>query len=180
MKKKKNNIYYTIGHSNHPIDHFIELLTENKINLLVDVRSLPGSRKNPQYNKEILGKTLKKHKINYIHLPKLGGYKKNTKDIDSSINNFWTNKSFKNYADYAYSDDCFIEGLEELIELGNNNLCAIMCAEVLWWRCHRRIITDYLLSLNKKVFHIINLKNVDKATINDNAKKVNKRIAYKQ
>lgn len=142
-----NNIYYTIGHSNRTIEEFIDILKHFSIEILVDVRTLPGSNKYPHFNKEKLIKSLKKNEIDYIHIKELGGLRKNNK-IKKDINTYWQNRSFKNYADYAMSED-FKTGLNKLIELGDKSICAIMCAEVLWWRCHRRIITDYLIA-NKK------------------------------
>lgn len=173
-----NSNYYTIGHSNYSIDKFIEYLKLNKIKLVVDVRSLPGSNKNPHFNKENLSVSLKVNKIKYKHIKKLGGLRKASKEIDSNINTFWNNKSFRNYADYAYSDLEFIEGLNELIKLGEKQKTAIMCAEVLWWRCHRRIITDYLISYKKEVYHIIGNKT-EKAFISKNAIFKNNKINYK-
>lgn len=177
MNSKNNNIFYTIGHSNRPIKEFIDLLKEKDIKLLVDVRSLPGSSKYPQYNKENLSESLKEFNIDYIHLSKLGGLRKSNKNIDANINSYWKNKSFRNYANYAINDKDFKEGIQELIKL-NDKLCAIMCAEAVWWKCHRRIITDYLLSLNKEVYHIINTKNISKAIMNESVKVINNDIFY--
>lgn len=162
-----NNIYYTIGHSNRTIEEFIDILKHFSIEILVDVRTLPGSTKYSHFNKENLIKSLKKNKIDYIHIKELGGLRKNDK-INKDINTYWQNKSFKNYADYAMSIE-FKTGLNKLIELGDKSICAIMCAEVLWWRCHRRIITDYLIANKKKVVHIFNIKNTQDASINENA-----------
>lgn len=110
------NLFYTIGHSNRPVDDFIKVLKKNKINLVVDVRSLPSSNKHPQYNKETLSETLDINNINYIHLKKLGGLRKINKKISPDINGFWENKSFHNYADYTLSNE-FEEDLKKLINL---------------------------------------------------------------
>lgn len=168
-KTEKNYSYYTIGHSNHSLEEFINILKKVNIDLVIDVRSLPGSKKYPQYNKENLCKTLELNQINYRHIPKLGGFRSNNISISPEVNGFWLNQSFHNYTDYAMSDN-FKEGLDELIELGYQYQCVIMCAEVLWWRCHRRIITDYLLSRGNQVFHIINSNNIEKAFMNKGSK----------
>ena len=139
------HIVYTIGHSNRSIEGFIELLEENGIELLVDVRSVPRSAHNPQFNKEILPQSLLQHEINYIHLPSLGGLRGKRKNSLPSHNSAWENASFRNYADYAETE-AFRNGLNELIELARQSRTCYMCAEAVWWRCHRRIITDYMLA----------------------------------
>ncbi len=169
------NDFYTIGHSNRDINIFVDILKNNNIQLLVDVRSLPGSNKFPEYNKEKLEKTLKKNNINYVHLRNLGGYR--TKSTIDNINSYWKNNSFKNYANYAFTDE-FQDSLQELLKLGRKYKTAIMCAEVLWWRCHRRIITDYLIINNKNVLHIFDFKKIEKAILNKNAKKLENKIDY--
>lgn len=162
---KNSYPFFTIGHSTRPINEFIAILINENINCVVDIRSIPGSNKNPQYNKETLADVLKLNKINYKHIANLGGLRKKTANISSDFNAFWQNKSFHNYADYAAYDNRFQDGLDELIKLGYKYRCAIMCAEVLWWRCHRRIVTDYLLLANKKVYHIIDSNNIREAVM---------------
>jgi uncharacterized protein (DUF488 family) len=121
---------------------------------VVDVRTMPRSRKNPQYNTDVLPGALAAHGLGYRHIAALGGLRARTKTVPPEVNAFWQNRSFHNYADYAMSE-AFRRGLDELLEIGGESPCAIMCAEGLWWRCHRRIIADYLLAAGKPVSHIL-------------------------
>ncbi|MDP4199284.1 MAG: DUF488 domain-containing protein [Bacteroidota bacterium] len=161
-------IVYSVGHSNRPIEEFVSLLEENEIELLADVRTVPRSRTNPQFNRETLPGTLKKHGIEYIHLAALGGLRGHRKDQPASRNTYWENASFRNYADYAETAG-FREGLDELIHLARAKRTAFMCAEALWWRCHRRIITDYLLAGGFVVRHIMGTGKVEVAKLNEHA-----------
>jgi uncharacterized protein (DUF488 family) len=146
--------FFTVGHSTRSIGEFVELLTALDIGLIVDVRSVPRSRTNPQYNLETLPKSLSEFQIAYEHMAELGGLRPRAHDTASSINGFWENQSFHNYADYAMSPG-FRSALARLRELGSVQRCAVMCAEAVWWRCHRRIIADYLLIAGEQVFHIL-------------------------
>jgi uncharacterized protein (DUF488 family) len=159
-------IIYTIGHSTRTIEDFIDLLQENGIELLVDVRTFPMSRYNPQFNKEALLTSLKHHEISYLHLAKLGG--RRGKMSKSSHNTAWEHSSFRNYADYAETEP-FREGLEELIALACKSRTCYMCSEAVWWRCHRRIITDYMLARGWNVRHIMAPGKVQEAEMNENA-----------
>jgi uncharacterized protein (DUF488 family) len=161
-------IIYTIGHSNRTIEEFIDLLEENKIELLADVRTVPRSSHNPQFNKESLPKTLRLHEINYIHLASLGGLRGKGKNSTPSNNSAWENASFRNYADYAETE-AFHAGLVELIQFARKSRTCYMCAEALWWRCHRRIITDYLLAFGWKVRHIMSPGKAEEAEMNENS-----------
>lgn len=145
--------FYTIGHSTRSIAQFIDLLRSVRVTLVADVRTVPRSRTNPQYNRETLPDTLRQFVVDYEHFASLGGLRSATRDVPPSVNAFWQNKSFHNYADYAMGRS-FHEGLAHLAERGRHQCCAIMCAEAVWWRCHRRIIADYLLASGKTVFHI--------------------------
>lgn len=136
---------FTIGHSTRTLAEFIALLREGRIELLVDVRSVPRSRTNPQFNVDVLPEALAVAGIGYRHLPALGGLRHRSKSAMPFPNTLWRNASFRNYADYAETD-AFRLGLEELKALGRDKCCGIMCAEAVWWRCHRRIIADYLLA----------------------------------
>jgi uncharacterized protein (DUF488 family) len=156
--------YFTIGHSTRPIEEFIAVLQEADVQLVADVRAIPRSRTNPQYNKERLPVTLAKFQIMYRHLGALGGRRRKARDIAPQINGFWRHDSFHNFADYAMSS-AFRAGLAELRELGNEYRCAIMCAETLWWRCHRRIIADYLIAAGDMVFHILGPGHIEPATL---------------
>jgi uncharacterized protein (DUF488 family) len=146
--------YFTIGHSTHAISEFIAILLTEKIEVVVDVRTIPRSRTNPQFNADTLPIMLAEQGIEYVHLAKLGGRRGRQPSVNPSPNTFWHNQSFRNYADYALSDD-FQAGLQHLKRLGELRRCVIMCAESLWWRCHRRIIADYLILSGATVIHIM-------------------------
>lgn len=141
---------YTIGHSTRTIEYFIDLLKAYEIELVLDVRTIPKSRHNPQFNEESLKDALHKASIKYLHLTKLGGLRHSLK---SSINTGWENLSFRGFADYMQTPS-FWEGLEELEALTQNTKAAIMCAEAVPWRCHRSLIADALTLRKWKVFHI--------------------------
>lgn len=146
--------FFTIGHSTRSIDEFTGLLVPNGVTLVVDVRTVPRSRTNPQYNFDALPGALQPRGIGYRHIASLGGLRGHRRDVPPEVNGFWENQSFHNYADYAMGPE-FHAGLGELMALGAERRCAIMCAESVWWRCHRRIITDYLLARGEDVFHIV-------------------------
>jgi uncharacterized protein (DUF488 family) len=146
--------FFTIGHSTRPIGDFIEMLQRADVGNLIDVRTIPKSRTNPQYNNETLRESVGEVQISYEHIAELGGLRGRNKDIPPELNAFWQNESFHNYADYALSD-AFARGLARLRALGAGQRCAIMCAEAVWWRCHRRIISDYLIAAGETVFHIL-------------------------
>jgi uncharacterized protein (DUF488 family) len=146
--------FFTIGHSNRSLEEFVELLRGADIDLVADIRAVPRSRANPQFNKDTLPEALAAFHISYEHMAALGGLRGKAGTISRDVNGFWTNESFHNYADYALSDD-FHAGLCHLIELGRKLRCAIMCSEAVWWRCHRRIVADHLLARGETVFHII-------------------------
>jgi uncharacterized protein (DUF488 family) len=156
--------FFTIGHSTRTIDEFVELLRIAGVTQVVDVRTVPRSRTNPQYNRDVLGETLAGFQISYEHIASLGGLRGKQFAKDESPNTFWENQSFRNYADYALSAD-FRDGLTRLRELGSFERTAYMCAEAVWWRCHRRIITDYLLAAGEEVFHILAGNNVERASM---------------
>ncbi len=153
MKGKK---FYTIGHSTRSIDEFIAILLHYKIEALVDVRSLPGSERLPHFNKENLAPVLEENGISYIHLKELGGLRHTTKD---SINKAWHNKSFRGYADYMQTTE-FKDGLKTLIGIVDRARTAIMCAEVLPWRCHRSLIGDAMIIRAYEPIDIFSMKKV--------------------
>lgn len=153
---------FTIGHSTRPVDELIALLRESGVDLLVDVRSIPRSRTNPQFNTDALPAPLAAAGIGYRHLAALGGRRHRRKGDPPSPNGFWQNAAFRNYADYAASPE-FRAGLDELETLRMRHRCAIMCSEAVWWRCHRRIIADYLLTERVPVAHIMGPHKVDPA-----------------
>jgi len=156
--------FFTIGHSTRSIGDFIELLAASQIDLVVDVRTIPRSRTNPQYDREALPQSLSEFQISYEHLAELGGRRPRQPDIGPGVNGFWENESFHNYADYAMGSG-FRSGFARLRELGKVRRCAMMCAEAVWWRCHRRIIADYLLAAGEDVFHILGPGKVVPATL---------------
>ena len=145
---------FTIGHSTRPVAEFVELLRQCAVGRVVDVRSIPYSRANPHYDRERLASALAAYQIGYVHAGALGGRRGKAADVAPELNAFWSNQGFHNFADYALSST-FHSGLVELEELGRASRCAIMCAEAVWWRCHRRIIADYLIAAGMDVFHIM-------------------------
>lgn len=148
-------ILYTIGHSTRPIEEFIELLQSHDITQLVDIRTIPKSRHNPQYGQEELRSSLEMAGIDYVYLEELGGLRPATKN---SINDGWHNLSFRNYADYMQTEQ-FAHGLKELISISKNKVTAIMCAEAVPWRCHRSLVSDALVVRGVKVCEIIGAGN---------------------
>lgn len=145
---------WTIGHSTRPIDEFIGLLRAHQIDLLVDVRTVPRSRYNPQFNMETLAQSLLDAELRYHHLPELGGLRKTRKD---SINDGWRNASFRGYADYMQTEE-FPRAFEELMACGRDKNTVIMCAEAVPWRCHRSLIADALVSRGWDARHIMSLE----------------------
>jgi len=160
---------FTIGHSTRTFAEFVALLRQVAIDLLVDVRSVPRSRTNPQFNADVLAETLAPIGIAYHHLPVLGGLRHRRKDAMPSPNTLWRNEAFRNYADYA-TTAAFRAGLDELRSLARGRCCAVMCAEAVWWRCHRRIIADYLLANGISVAHIMGLNKIDPAKLTPGAR----------
>lgn len=163
------NPFHTVGHSTRPLGEFIDLVRTADVTLIADVRTVPRSRTNPQYNYDVLPPALMEFQIGYEHLSALGGLRGRQRQIPVDVNGFWTNESFHNYADYAMSNE-FRDGLARLREIGRTERCAIMCAEALWWRCHRRIIADYLLFAGQPVFHIMGPGNIVPARPTEAAK----------
>jgi uncharacterized protein (DUF488 family) len=161
--------FYTIGHGTRGISEFVELLRSVEVTLVADVRTVPRSRTNPQYNRDSLPPSLEAYGIRYEHIAPLGGLRGREPSVPADVNAFWQNDSFHNYADYAMSDR-FRAGLSHLREFGREARCAIMCAETLWWRCHRRIITDYLLAADETVFHVLGAEKIERAVINEAAR----------
>lgn len=147
---------YTIGHSTHPINTFLDILRAHEINQLVDVRTIAKSRHNPQFAEPVLEKSLTKGGITYIRLEQLGGLRSTNNE---SINKAWRNKSFRGYADYMQTEE-FVSGLENLITLATQKRTAIMCAEAVPWRCHRSLIGDALLVRNIEVLDVMSEKIV--------------------
>lgn len=164
----ETHTFFTIGHSTRTIVEFVDLLRESRVDFLVDVRSMPRSRTNPQFNGERLPVTLAPWQIGYEHIGALGGLRGKPRNTEDSLNGYWRVRSFRNYADYALTAP-FAAGLARLRELGAAHRCAIMCAEAVWWRCHRRIITDYLLGQGEHIMHILGPSQVNEASMTPGA-----------
>ena len=156
--------FFTIGHSNRSFEEFVGLLSRADIGLVADIRTIPRSRANPQFNKDTLPEALAAFHISYKHVATLGGLRGKARNLSEDVNGFWTNESFHNYADYALSVQ-FHAGLEYLSEQGRKRRCAIMCSEAVWWRCHRRIVADHLIARGETVFHILGQDRLEPARL---------------
>ncbi|HET6246068.1 MAG TPA: HVA1 family protein [Tepidisphaeraceae bacterium] len=165
---------WTIGHSNRSIEEFIDLLRENQIEILVDVRHFPGSRSFPHFNKPQLARALSKAGIRYEHLVDLGGRRRVQRD---SHNTLWRNASFRGYADYMETPP-FRDAFDRLLEIARTGRAAIMCSEVLWWRCHRSMIADALKARGVRVLHIMIVDKVQEHPYTSAARLVNGRLSY--
>jgi uncharacterized protein (DUF488 family) len=164
----------TIGHSTRTLDEFVELLKTYGVNLVVDVRTVPRSRHNPQFNKETLPNTLKPYGIKYIHMPDIGGLRRPKQD---SQNLAWRNSTFRGYADYMQTKE-FTDNLLKIIELAREHCLALMCAEALPWRCHRSLISDALVVRHIKVEHIISANSCINHQLNEMAQVEGTKITY--
>ena len=185
---------WTIGHSTRTIDEFISLLKANEINLLADVRTWPGSKRYPHFNKDALAKSLSEQGIRYEHFPELGGKRKSKPD---SRNTAWRNASFRGYADYMETEQ-FQNGIERLLNIAGQGAAtwavaekrydgseavtpcaiAIMCAEAVWWRCHRSLIADCLKARGVEVLHVLGATKVDPHPYTPAARIVNGELSY--
>ena len=165
---------WTIGHSTRAIEEFIALLKESEIEVLADVRRFPGSRRHPQFGQEQLAQTLRDSRIEYAHFPELGGRRPARPD---SPNTAWRNAAFRGYADYMETPE-FVRGVERLTEIAARKRAAIMCAEALWWQCHRGLIADYLKAHNSKVLHIMGPRKIEEHPYTSAATIVEGRLSY--
>ena len=161
--------FYTIGHSTRALTDFVALLQSVEVALVADIRRIPRSRTNPQFNTDTLPASLAPFGIDYEHIAALGGRRSRTPDAPAGTNDFWSNASFRNYADYA-STAAFQTGLRHLLALGRGRTCAIMCSEAVWWRCHRRIVADYLLAGGETVIHIMGQGRLEPARLTPGAR----------
>jgi uncharacterized protein (DUF488 family) len=159
---------FTVGHSNRSLDDFVALLSECQVDLVVDVRRIPMSRSNPQFNKDTLPEVLAASAVAYEHVAALGGRRGRRPGVSREVNALWTNDSFHNYADYALSAE-FRAGLDRLHDVARVTRCAIMCSEAVWWRCHRRIVADYLIVGGDAVWHIIGRGRLEPARLTPGA-----------
>lgn len=155
---------YTIGHSTRSAGEFVEILRGFGVTRLVDIRSVPRSRTNPQFNLDVLPATLHRVEIVYVHLASLGGRRTKSQSIEEGVNAGWERRPFHNYADYAETAP-FREGLRELLEMASRETCAIMCAEAVWWRCHRRIVADHVLAHGVPVVHVFSREKSEPASV---------------
>lgn len=170
----KRQLIYTIGHSTHAIADFVLMLKSFNIEIVADIRSLPGSRKYPQFNKENLAISLSEAGIKYMHLADLGGRRKVKKD---SKNTRWNNDSFKGYADYMETDG-FDKAVENLTAIAIKNTTAFMCSEAVWWRCHRSMVSDFLKAKGWTVLHIMAIGKVQEHPYTSPARIVNGEVVY--
>ena len=168
---------FTVGHSTRTIPQFADLLRCGPVSLVVDVRTVPRSRRNPQFNEDVLGSELAAYQIGYMRIAGLGGLRGRSHEVPSATNAYWENASFHNYADYALSD-AFGQALAELLALSATQRCAIMCAEAVWWRCHRRIIADYLLARGRTVLHLMGSDRIEPARLTPGAQVSDGKVTY--
>ena len=166
---------WTVGHSTRSGEEFGEILRAHGIEVLVDVRSFPGSRRYPQFNRAALAESLVSIGIDYKHEPRLGGRRTPRKD---SHNTAWKNASFRAYADHVESEE-FRQGVETLLELAASARVAVMCAEALWWRCHRSLIADYLKAAGHTVIHIIDQTKAEEHPFTSAARIVDGKLSYR-
>ena len=164
----------TIGHSTRTLEEFIKLLNAYSVTLVVDVRTVPRSRHNPQFNKETLPNTLKHYGVKYIHMPDIGGLRR---PKPHSVNLAWENSSFRGYADYMQTKE-FTDSLLKIMALARENRLALMCAEALPWRCHRSLISDALVVRHVKVEHIISATSCINHRLNEMAHVEGTKITY--
>lgn len=164
----------TIGHSNRPLHDFLKLLQAHSVTCVVDVRTIPRSRHNPQFNSESLPKSLKKANIGYVHLPGLGGLRRTSK---TSPNTGWRNASFRGFADYMQTPE-FESALGQLLDLARDVRPALMCAEAVPWRCHRSLIADALLARGIQAHHIMSPTSARPHSLTPFAKVRATRITY--
>ena len=156
--------FFTIGHSTRSVPELAGLLQQAGAGFVVDVCAFPRSRTNPQFNFDVLPASLAEWKIGYRHIIALGGLRGRRTNQMQAANDYWENRSFRNYADYT-ATAAFRTGLAELRDIGHTHTCAIMCAEAVWWRCHRRIIADYLIAQGEPVFHIMGPGEIEPAIL---------------
>lgn len=170
------NTIWTIGHSTRTLPDFIAMLHSFKIELVADIRSFPGSRHYPQFNKEALEVSLPENNIKYIHLKDLGGRRKVN---PNSVNTGWRHIAFRGYADYMETDG-FKKGVNELQELARKERTAYMCSEAVWWRCHRSMVSDYLKLNGWTVIHIMGVAKSEEHPYTAPARIVNGKLIYQQ
>ncbi len=155
---------YTIGHSTRSLEELIGILRGWGITRLVDIRTIPRSRTNPQFNIDVLAEALGAARISYVQMASLGGRRGKSKSVGERVNAGWEVPAFRNYADYAKTA-AFRAGLRDLLDMASDETCAIMCAEAVWWRCHRRIVTDHVLAHGVPVVHLFSREKGEPASL---------------
>lgn len=160
--------FFTIGHSSRSVETFIAMLRRPRVQHIVDIRKIPRSASNPQFDADRLREDLGAAGVSYEHLAALGGLRGKAAGVSPAVNGYWSNASFHNYADYALSGR-FRDGFRRLLGEGRRQRCAIMCSEAVWWRCHRRIVADYLLAEGEAVFHIMSETRLEPAKLTPGA-----------
>jgi uncharacterized protein (DUF488 family) len=173
-KKSKKRTIFTIGHSTRTLEELIELLRAHEVRRVIDIRTMPRSRHNPQYNRETLGPALRSRKIGYVHLKDLGGLRRAKPD---SKNIGWHNTSFRGYADYMQTPE-FEAGLKRAIRLSAVKPSALMCAEAVPWRCHRSLVADALAARKFPVEHIMSVTRANKHRLTSFARVRGKKVTY--
>ncbi|HEX5150362.1 MAG TPA: DUF488 domain-containing protein [Parafilimonas sp.] len=174
MSAKHQKEIWTIGHSTRTLEHFVEMLHSFNITLLADIRSFPGSRRVPQFNKENLEISMPANGIDYVHLKLLGGRRPVQKN---SKNTGWKHPAFRGYADYMETDD-FKRGIHQLEEMAAKQRTAYMCSEAVWWSCHRSMVSDFLKLNGWLVYHIMEVNKSTEHTYTQPAKIINGQLSY--
>jgi uncharacterized protein (DUF488 family) len=167
----------TVGHSNRTLEAFVGLLRAGGVQQVIDIRTVPRSRHNPQFDADMIDEGLRRHRIGYARIDQLGGLRSKSKTVPPEVNAFWVNASFHNYADYALSPG-FRAGLDRLLGVADEQRAAIMCAEAVWWRCHRRIVADYLLLAGREVLHLMGENRIEPARMTEAAVPADDGIHY--
>jgi uncharacterized protein (DUF488 family) len=165
---------WTIGHSTRTVDEFVDLLKGPALETIADVRRFPGSRRYPHFGQDQLAEILAENGIGYVHFPELGGRRRPT---TSSRNNAWRNAAFRGYAEYVETPP-FEEGIARLLAVACHQRTALMCAEAVWWRCHRALISDYLKIRGIKVLHIIGPGKIQEHTFTSAAQVKGTKLSY--
>jgi uncharacterized protein (DUF488 family) len=165
---------WTIGHSTRSLDEFVELLSEHEIETVADVRRIPASRRYPHFGQSALADGLQAMHLGYQHFLELGGRRRPRPD---SPNTGWRHEAFRGYADHM-STKAFLEGIARLLELASHQRVAVMCAEALWWQCHRRLVADYLTAAGHRVTHILGSGKSEVHRIAPPARLVNGELSY--
>jgi uncharacterized protein (DUF488 family) len=167
---------WTIGHSTRTLEHFVEMLHSFEIKTLIDIRSFPGSKKVPQFNKENLEMSIPQNNIDYVHLRSLGGRRPVKKD---SKNTAWRHPAFRGYADYMETEE-FKNGIHELETIAAKQRTAYMCSEAVWWRCHRSMVSDYLKFNGWLVHHIMETGKATEHAYTQPAKIIDGQLSYRE